>query len=88
MRFDVNDPDIIPLHIFQQKITASLYNNIRLGLLRVANPLTLTLDKQSHIKCYLSNEQWIIVDLLLDEFPLIVWRDFELKNRGLHEPVH
>ena len=87
MRFDVDDPDVIPFLIFPQKIQASLYNTIRLSLMRIANPLTLTLDTQPIVKCYLSNNKWILVDMLIHEFPLVVWRDFEIKNRGIHEPV-
>ena len=88
MRFDVDDPDIMPLRIFPQLMEASLYNTIRLGILRIANPLILTLDKQPNIKCYLHSNKWIFVDTILHEFPLVVWRDFDLKNRGIHEPVH
>jgi len=87
MRFDIDNPDIRPLRIFPQKMEASLYNTIRLGILRIANPLVLTLEKQPNIKCYLNNQRWIFVDTILHEFPLVVWRDFELKNRGIHEPV-
>jgi len=87
MRFDIDDPDIKPLRIFPQKMQAALYNTIRLGILRIANPLEITLDKQPNIKCYLRNNKWIFVDTILHEFPLVVWRDFETRGRGIHEPV-
>jgi len=85
--YAVDNPEVIPLRIFPQKMDASLYNTIRLGILRIANPLILTLDRQSNIKCYLRNNKWICVDTILHEFPLVVWRDFELNDRGIHEPV-
>lgn len=88
MRFDVDDPEIVPLRIFPQKMDGALYNTIRLGILRIANPLILTLDKQPNIKCYLRNDKWVFVDTIMHEFPLVVWRDFELGNRGIHEPVN
>jgi len=88
MRFDVDDPDVIPFRIFHQSIQASLYNTIRLGLLRIANPLTLILEQQPNIKYYLYTNKWIIVDLISNEFPLVVWRDFERENRGIHQPVN
>jgi len=87
MRFDVDDTDIMPYRILPQRMESSLYNTIRLGMLRIANPLILTLEEPPNVKCYLYDEKWIFVDLVLNEFPLIVWRDFELAGRGIHEPV-
>jgi len=87
MRFDVDDPDVMPYRILPQRMESSLYNTIRLGMLRIANPLIVTLEEPSNVKCYLYDEKWILVDLVMNEFPLIVWRDFELADRGIHEPV-
>ncbi|WP_455220755.1 hypothetical protein [Kaarinaea lacus] len=72
MRFEVYDPEVIPLRIFPHKMDAALYNTIRLGILRIANPLILTLEKQPNIKCYLHKNKWVFVDTILHEFPLVV----------------
>ena len=88
MRFDVDDPDVLPFRIHHQKIDATVFNTIRLGILRLGNPLTLSLDTQPNIKCTLSDNKWVLVDLMMHEFPLLVWREFKTIDRGLHEPVH
>lgn len=85
MRFDVNN--VQPLRIFPQKMRASTYNTIRLGILRIADPLILTLQNKPNIKCYLYRHKWIVVDTILEEFPLVVWRNFSIRNRSIHEPV-
>lgn len=87
MRFDVDDPDIKPFRIFDHRMQASLYNNIRLGILRIANPLIITPQSLKNTRCYLYNDKWICVDLVMQEYPLVVWRDFKTQNRGIHEPI-
>jgi len=88
MRFDVDDPNIQPLRIFPYKMPASMYNTIRLGILRIRDPLVLTLKRQPNIKFFLNNRRWIVMDTILFDFPLVVWRDFETKNRAIHESVN
>ena len=87
MHFDVDDPGIKPFRILDHQLTAALYNKIKLGLIRIQSPLIITPKKLRNVKCYLYNDKWICVDLITNEFPLVVWRDFKVSQRGIHEPV-
>lgn len=87
MRFDVDDPHIQPFRIFEHQLQAPLYNTIRLGVLRIANPLIFSPPELRNIKCYLFDDKWVCVDVISNEFPLVVWRDFKTNERGIHEPV-
>ena len=71
----------------ESKIQAKQYNTIRLGMLRIDNPLVVTPSEVQNIKCYLFNDKWICVDMSSNEFPLAVWRDFNNFGRAIHDPV-
>ena len=87
MRFDVDHTDISPFRILDHQIQAPLYNTIRLGMLRIANPLILRLPELHNVKCYLFDDKWICVDLISNEYPLVVWQEFDTQHRGIHEPI-
>lgn len=87
MRIETYEPNILPFRILNQKLDAQLYNTLRLGMLRISNPLTVSFEESHNFICCLSNHKWILKHKLIDEYPLVIWRDFENKNRALHEAV-
>ncbi len=77
-----------PLRVFPKMIEAACYNRARLALIRVANPLQLTLPRHRGLRVILSDKAWLVVDSLNSDNPVLVWSDFSTADRsGLHEPV-
>lgn len=88
MHFDPDDPELQPFRVLDYQMQATLYNTIRLGILRIANPLIVVPAEIRNVKCYLDDDKWVCVDLISDEYPLVIWKDFVLSNRAIHEPVN
>jgi len=69
-------------------VDAKYYNRVRLALLRLANPLRISLEALGDADMILADGEWLCVDRSCDDLPLLAWKDFEIKEReGLHEPV-
>ncbi len=70
-------------------IDGSRYNQVRLGLLRLENPLRLKLTGLRGMDIILDNTAWVCVDRTMYDLPVLAWTDFEKTVRnGLHEPVY
>jgi len=70
-------------------IDGARYNQVRLGLLRLENPLRLKLTGLRGMDIILDDTTWVCVDRTMYDLPVLAWTDFENSNRnGLHEPVH
>lgn len=70
-------------------ITGQCYNQVRLGLLRLKNPLRIPLPGLRGMDIILDNQAWVCVDRTLYDLPVLAWTDFDLGARGgIHEPVH
>jgi hypothetical protein len=77
-----------PLRIFPKKIDSACYNRARLVLLRIGNPLRVTLQKHRGLEVILSNANWLCVDSFADDQPVMAWCDFKIQARNnLHLPV-
>ncbi len=77
-----------PLRVFPKTIEAACYNRARLALIRIANPLRLTLPRHRGLKAILSDKTWLVVDSLNSDNPVLAWSDFAKADRAaLHEPV-
>ena len=57
------------------------YNAIRLGILRLGNPLHLELqDKIRGLRCVLSDDAWIFLDGYIGDLPLLAWTEFKSRD--------
>ncbi|MBI5449768.1 MAG: hypothetical protein HY940_00255 [Gammaproteobacteria bacterium] len=64
------------------------YNQIRLGLLRIENPMRLELPGLRGMDIVLDDNSWVCVDRTLYDLPVLAWTNFEVTRRAsLHEPV-
>lgn len=82
------DRNLIPMRSLPKTVDAKYYNRVRLALLRLDNPLRLSLDTLGSADMILADGEWLCVDRSRDDLPLLAWKDFELKGReGLHQPV-
>lgn len=70
-------------------IDGARYNQVRLGLLRLENPLRIKLTGLRGMDIILDNTAWVCVDRTMYDLPVLAWTNFENTQRnGLHEPVH
>lgn len=77
-----------PLRVLPKSIEAADYNRVRLALLRLGNPLRVSLPRHGGVDILLHRDHWIAVSNYVNDVPMLAWRDFDLKGRGgLHEPV-
>jgi hypothetical protein len=77
-----------PLRILPKRIEAACYNRVRLALLRLENPLRLTLTQHRGLEVILYDESWFCVDSFADDQLVLAWRDFQIHGRdNLCEPV-
>jgi hypothetical protein len=69
-------------------IDGARYNQVRLGLLRLDNPLRLRLSGLRGMDIIMDNTAWVCVDRTMYDLPVLAWTNFETSERnGLHEPV-
>jgi len=71
------------------KLEAHFYNNVQTALRRIDSQIRLTIPKLKHLDLILQKDAWIIVDKVLNDYPIAAWTDFEVQGReSLHEPIH
>ncbi len=69
-------------------MTAATYNRVRLGLVRLGNPLRFALPGLRTLEIILDKESWICVDSGLNDYPILAWVEFRHAERNaLHTPV-
>jgi hypothetical protein len=80
--------DVPALYVTSGRLPAEQFNRVKLGLLRLANPLRLELRHLRTLDLCLSDDHWVCVDRAMNDLPVIAWTDFRTASRrGLHEPV-
>lgn len=81
--------DLIPLRVFPKVIEAATINMARLALVRVANPLRVSLEDHRGLDVILNQKEWLCVDSCNDDQIILAWREFDMRNRNaLHQPVN
>ncbi|MGA9666763.1 MAG: hypothetical protein WBQ69_09985 [Gallionella sp.] len=78
--------DIPAIRSIPYVLEAALYNQVRLALLRVANPLELELDKLG-IDMVLEKTCWVGYHCQQLSLPLIWWDGFDHSRKALDAPV-
>ena len=81
--------DEVPaLWVFQSKVEATIFNRIRLALLRLGEPQRIELKHLRGLDLLLGREAWVCVDRTLNDLPVIAWTHFEVAGREqLQAPV-
>ncbi len=67
-------------------VPAARYNQVRLALRRLANPLRFELPGLRSLDMILEDGLWVIVDRDLNDIPIVAWTDFEARD-SLHTPL-
>lgn len=82
--------DNIPsLRIIRKTIEAACYNQVRLALRRLGNPLRVGLPDHRGLDIILHDRYWLCVDSYCNDLPIMAWLEFDTRrhNAALHEPV-
>lgn len=70
------------------KVDALYYNHVQTALKQLGNQIRLTIPKLKHLDLIIQKDAWIIVDIVLNDIPVVAWTNFETKGRdSLHEPI-
>lgn len=81
--------DVPVIKIKPAIIEAEKYNRVRLGLIRLENPLRFALPGLRGMDVIINDKAWICVDRTLYDLPVLAWTEFETGERaGLHEPIN
>ncbi|MES1980848.1 MAG: hypothetical protein V4443_00080 [Pseudomonadota bacterium] len=78
--------DIPPIRSVPYTLDAALYNQARLALLRIGNPLELELENLA-IDLVLEKARWIGYHCQQISLPLIAWDGFDPVRSALDAPV-
>jgi hypothetical protein len=85
------NPRLVDIPVYSSAaavVAAHHYNRARLALLRLGAPIFLHLKPLKHMAFVIESDAWIVVDEVLNEYPIIAWVDFQTGDRNaLHEPI-
>ena len=76
---------VTPLRTLTKVVQAPCYNRIRVALSREHGPLRIEVP-QLRLELEFQRRLWVGRSLIND-IPLLVWTDFQTRDRALHEPV-
>jgi len=75
-------------HTLRKVIAAKDFNQIRLALLRISNPLQLELPDMKCLDIILNYQYWLCIDSCMGGRPVLAWTKFEDSHRSaLNDPV-
>jgi uncharacterized membrane-anchored protein len=76
------------------KVDAIYYNHVQTALKRLRDnqqadtQIRLAIPELKHLDLILQKDAWIIVDRVLNDFPIAAWTHFQTDHRdSLHEPI-
>lgn len=81
----LKNSETIPLRTLAKHVDASYYNRVRLGLLRLSNPLRVELT-ELRVELVCTDTSWTCLSQET-RAPLLTWTDFISRRDGLHRPV-
>lgn len=70
------------------ELPAALFNEIRLALIRLEKSIQFPIPGLQNLEIILDVETWIVIDVSLNDIPVVAWLDFEVHHRDtLHKPI-
>ena len=77
-----------PIRVLPKTIPATVYNHVRLALLRMGTPVSFELSKHRGLAIILERHFWQCVDTNNGDQTIMVWNSFKLDGRSaIHAPV-
>jgi len=69
-------------------VKALYYNHVQAALRLLGPQIRLKIPKLKHLDLIIQKDAWIIVDTVLNDYPVAAWVNFETEHRdNLHEPI-
>jgi hypothetical protein len=80
--------EVPQLDTWESQVDAHYFNHVQRALKRMGKEIRLELPGLKHLDLILQKDAWIIVDRVLNDYPIAVWCDFETDHRdNLHEAI-
>ena len=77
-----------PIRVMPKTIPATVYNHIRLALLRMGAPVCIELSTHRGLIVILENHLWRCIDTTNGDRTIMIWQSFGSHAReAIHEPV-
>ncbi len=77
-----------PIRVMPKTIPATVYNHVRLALLRIGTPSQFELTTHRGLIMILNRQLWRCVDSTSGGRTIMIWQSFKADmRRALHEPV-
>ncbi len=72
----------------QASVKANYYNHVQIALKKLGPKIRFRIPKLKHLDLILQKDAWIVVDIVLNDMPIIAWTEFNTEHReNLHEPI-
>jgi len=73
---------------YASSIDANYYNHVQVALNHLGEQIRFRIPKLKHLDLILQRDAWVVVDHVLNDFPIIGWTLFETEHReNLHESI-
>ncbi len=81
--------DEVPqLDTWPSQVDAHYFNHVQRALKHLGREIRLELPGLKHLDLILQKDSWIIVDRVLNDYPIAAWCDFQAEHRdNLHEAI-
>lgn len=82
-----NEVPVLRQH--DSQVAANYYNHVQIALNRLGQQIRFRIPRLKHLDLILQKDAWIVVDRVLNDYPIVAWTDFEAGHRkNLHEPIN
>ena len=69
-------------------VDANYFNRAQTALKRIGHQIRFKIPTLNHLDLIVQEHEWIIVDRVLNDIPVVAWTDFQVEGRdNLHEPI-
>ena len=80
--------EVPQLDNWPSQVDAHYFNHVQRALKRMGSEIRLELPGLKHLDLILQKDAWIIVDRVLNDYPIAAWCDFKSEHRdNLHEAI-
>ena len=70
----------IPIRVRTRQLAKEDYNGVRIGILRLGNPLQVEIKGIRGLECVLDDHAWVFIDNYINDMPLLAWTGFEPRD--------
>lgn len=80
--------EILILNRRPGKMEAHYFNHVQAALRKFGPQIRLRIPGLKHLELLIQRDAWVVVDLVLSEYPVLCWTNFEVKSReNVHDPI-